>query len=112
MLFSRLDGKEAIDPGEPLDNDITICRGELKDVPRCRISGDSLKALEADHDFCKGRWFSPHDERWITYSAARIQPLRCAHPLDFGSTRYLTIVVSSRASLHLREPAVYGDLKL
>ena len=62
---------------------------ELKDVPTLPGSLDeSLKALEADHDFLlKGDVFSPQlIERWISYKRDReITPLRMRpHPLEFS----------------------------
>ena len=62
---------------------------ELKDVPTLPGSlDDSLKALEADHDFLlKGDVFSPQlIERWISYKREKeITPLRMRpHPLEFS----------------------------
>ena len=79
-----------IDPGEPLDKDIYDLSPEaLKEVPSLPGSLDeSLKALEADHDFLlKGDVFTPQlIDRWITYKREKeIQPLRMrTHPLEFG----------------------------
>jgi glutamine synthetase len=61
----------------------------LKDVPTLPGSlDDSLKALEADHDFLlKGDVFSPQlIDRWISYKRDReITPLRMRpHPLEFS----------------------------
>src|SRR6266540_2598799 len=62
MLLAGLDGiQNRIDPGEPLEKDIyDLSPEELKDVPTLPGSLDeSLKALEADHDFLlKGDVFS------------------------------------------------------
>jgi glutamine synthetase len=91
MLLAGLDGiQNRIDPGEPLDKDIyDLSPEELKDVPSLPGSlEESLKALEADHEFLlKGDVFSPQMiERWITYKREReIQPLNMRpHPLEFG----------------------------
>src|SRR4030095_9827706 len=91
MLLAGLDGiQNQIDPGEPLEKDIyDLSPEELKDVPTLPGSlDDSLKALEADHDFLlKGDVFSPQlIERWINYKRDReITPLRMRpHPLEFS----------------------------
>jgi glutamine synthetase len=91
MLLAGLDGvQNRIDPGEPLEKDIyDLSPEELKDVPTLPGSlDDSLKALEADHDFLlKGDVFSPQlIERWISYKRDReITPLRMRpHPLEFS----------------------------
>src|SRR6476660_4496773 len=91
MLLAGLDGiQNRIDPGEPLDKDIyDLSPEQLKDVPRLPGSlDDSLKALEADHDFLlKGDVFSPQlIDRWIGYKRDReITPLRMRpHPLEFS----------------------------
>ncbi|HVF57333.1 MAG TPA: type I glutamate--ammonia ligase [Pyrinomonadaceae bacterium] len=91
MLLAGLDGiQNRIDPGEPLDKDIyDLSPEQLKNVPSLPGSLDeSLKALEADHDFLlKGEVFTPQlIERWITYKREReIQPLRMRpHPLEFA----------------------------
>ncbi|HKG46363.1 MAG TPA: type I glutamate--ammonia ligase [Pyrinomonadaceae bacterium] len=91
MLLAGLDGvQNRIDPGEPLEKDIyDLSPEELKDVPTLPGSlDDSLKALEADHDFLlKGDVFSPQlIDRWITYKRDReITPLRMRpHPLEFS----------------------------
>jgi glutamine synthetase len=91
MLLAGLDGvQNRIDPGDPLEKDIyDLSPEELKDVPTLPGSlDDSLKALEADHDFLlKGDVFSPQlIERWINYKRDReIQPLRMRpHPLEFS----------------------------
>jgi glutamine synthetase len=91
MLLAGLDGvQNRIDPGEPLEKDIyDLSPEELKDVPTLPGSlDDSLKALEADHDFLlKGDVFSPQlIERWISYKRDReITPLRMRpHPLEFA----------------------------
>ena len=91
MLLAGLDGiQNRIDPGEPLDKDIyDLSPEELKDVPSLPGSlEESLKALEADHDFLlKGDVFTTQMiDRWITYKREReIQPLSMRpHPLEFG----------------------------
>ncbi|HEU4597540.1 MAG TPA: type I glutamate--ammonia ligase [Pyrinomonadaceae bacterium] len=91
MLMAGLDGiQNRIDPGEPLDKDIyDLSPEQLKDVPSLPGSLDeSLKALEADHEFLlKGEVFTPLlIDRWITYKREKeIQPLRMRpHPLEFG----------------------------
>jgi glutamine synthetase len=91
MLLAGLDGiHNRIDPGEPLDKDIYDLSPEaLKDVPSLPGSLDeSLKALEADHDFLlKGDVFTTQlIDRWISYKREKeIQPLRMRpHPLEFG----------------------------
>jgi glutamine synthetase len=76
MLLAGLDGvQNRIDPGEPLEKDIyDLSPEELKDVPTLPGSlDDSLKALEADHDFLlKGDVFSPQlIDRWISYKRDR-----------------------------------------
>src|SRR4026209_427129 len=91
MLLAGLDGvQNRIDPGEPLEKDIyDLSPEELKDVPTLPGSlDDSLKALEADHDFLlKGDVFSPQlIDRWISYkrdleiTSLRMRP----HPLEFS----------------------------
>ena len=91
MILAGLDGiQNRIHPGEPLDKDIyDLSPEELKDVPSLPGSLDeSLKALEADHEFLlKGDVFSPQlIERWIRYKrekeidALRLRP----HPLEFA----------------------------
>jgi glutamine synthetase len=91
MLLAGLDGiQNRIEPGEPLDKDIyDLSPEQLKEVPSLPGSLDeSLKALEADHEFLlKGDVFTPElIERWITYKREReIQPLRLRpHPLEFS----------------------------
>ena len=91
MLLAGIDGvQNRIDPGEPLEKDIyDLSPEELKDVPTLPGSlDDSLKALEADHDFLlKGDVFSPQlIERWISYKREKeITPLRMRpHPLEFS----------------------------
>jgi glutamine synthetase len=91
MLMAGLDGvQNRIDPGEPLDKDIyDLSPEELKDVPSLPGSLDeSLRALEADHEFLlKGDVFTPDlINRWITYKREKeIQPLRMRpHPLEFA----------------------------
>jgi len=90
MLMAGLDGvQNRIDPGEPLDKDIyDLAPEELKNVPSLPGSLDeSLKALEADHDFLlKGEVFTPQlIDRWITYKREKeINPMRMRpHPLEF-----------------------------
>jgi glutamine synthetase len=90
LVMAGLDGiQNRIDPGEPLDKDIyDLSPEELKDVPSLPGTLDeSLKALEADHEFLlKGDVFSMDMiERWITYKREKeIQPLRLRpHPLEF-----------------------------
>ncbi len=91
MVLAGLDGiQNRIHPGEPLDKDIyDLSPEELKDVPSLPGSLDeSLKALEADHEFLlKGDVFSPQlIDRWIRYKrekeidALRLRP----HPLEFA----------------------------
>jgi glutamine synthetase len=91
MLMAGLDGiQNRIDPGEPLDKDIyDLSPEELANVPSLPGSLDeSLKALEADHDFLlKGDVFTPQlIERWISYKRDKeIAPLRMRpHPLEFS----------------------------
>jgi glutamine synthetase len=91
MLLAGLDGiQNRIDPGDPLEKDIyDLSPEELKDVPTLPGSLDeSLKALEADHDFLlKGDVFSTQlIERWISYKRDKeITPLRMRpHPLEFS----------------------------
>jgi glutamine synthetase len=91
MLLAGLDGiQNRIEPGEPLDKDIyDLSPEQLKEVPSLPGSLDeSLKALEADHEFLlKGDVFTPElIKRWITYKREReIQPLRLRpHPLEFS----------------------------
>src|SRR5919206_514724 len=91
MLMAGLDGvQNRIDPGEPLDKDIyDLAPEELKNVPSLPGSLDeSLKALEADHDFLlKGEVFTPRlIERWISYKREReINVMRMRpHPLEFA----------------------------
>src|SRR6478736_612371 len=91
MLLAGIDGiQNRIDPGDPLEKDIyDLSPEELVDVPTLPGSLDeSLKALEADHDFLlKGDVFSQQlIERWITYKRDReITPLRMRpHPLEFS----------------------------
>src|SRR6266540_1644021 len=91
MLLAGLDGiQNRIDPGDPLEKDIyDLSPEELKDVPTLPGSLDeSLKALEADHDFLlKGDVFSQQlIDRWINYKRDKeITPLRMRpHPLEFS----------------------------
>ncbi|MEO8573074.1 MAG: type I glutamate--ammonia ligase [Pyrinomonadaceae bacterium] len=90
LLMAGLDGiQNRIDPGEPLDKDIyDLPPEELANVPSLPGSLDeSLKALEADHDFLlKGDVFTTTMiERWISYKREKeITPLRLRpHPLEF-----------------------------
>ena len=90
LLMAGLDGiQNRIDPGEPLDKDIyDLPPEELANVPSLPGSLDeSLKALEADHDFLlKGDVFTTAMiERWISYKREKeITPLRLRpHPLEF-----------------------------
>jgi len=91
MLLAGLDGiQNRIDPGEPLDKDIyDLSPEELKNVPSLPGSLDeSLKALEADHEFLlKGDVFTPQlIERWINYkrekeiNVMRLRP----HPIEYA----------------------------
>jgi glutamine synthetase len=91
MLMAGLDGiQNRIDPGEPLDKDIYDLSPEaLKDVPSLPGSlGESLKALEADHEFLlRGDVFTTRlIDRWITYKREKeIQPMSMRpHPLEFA----------------------------
>jgi glutamine synthetase len=91
LLMAGLDGiQNRIDPGEPLDKDIyDLPPEELANVPSLPGSLDeSLKALEADHDFLlKGDVFTTSMiERWISYKREKeITPLRLRpHPLEFS----------------------------
>jgi glutamine synthetase len=91
MLMAGLDGvQNRIDPGEPLDKDIyDLAPEELRNVPSLPGSLDeSLKALEADHEFLlKGEVFTPTlIDRWITYKRDKeINPMRMRpHPLEFA----------------------------
>ena len=95
MLLAGLDGiQNRIDPGEPLEKDIyDLSPEELKDVPTLPGSlDDSLKALEADHDFLlKGDVFSPQlIERWISTSEI-VRSRRCACGRIRWSSRSTTI---------------------
>ncbi|HUR97920.1 MAG TPA: type I glutamate--ammonia ligase [Pyrinomonadaceae bacterium] len=90
LLMAGLDGiQNRIDPGEPLDKDIyDLPPEELANVPSLPGSLDeSLKALEADHEFLlKGDVFTTSMiERWISYKREKeITPLRLRpHPLEF-----------------------------
>ena len=83
MLLAGLDGiQNRIDPGEPLEKDIyDLSPEELKDVPTLPGSLDeSLKALEADHDFLlKGDVFSHATDRSLDQlTNATKKSLRCA----------------------------------
>lgn len=91
LLMAGLDGiQNRIDPGEPLDKDIyDLPPEELANVPSLPGSLDeSLKALEADHDFLlKGDVFTTTMiDRWISYKREKeITPLRLRpHPLEFS----------------------------
>ncbi|MFQ5716843.1 MAG: type I glutamate--ammonia ligase, partial [Nitrospinales bacterium] len=72
MLMAGLDGIEnKIDPGEPLDKDIySLGPEELESIDTLPVSlEDSLKELEADHEFLmKGDVFTQDViDRWIDY---------------------------------------------
>jgi glutamine synthetase len=89
--MAGLDGvQNRIDPGEPLDKDIyDLAPEELKNVPSLPGSLDeSLKALEADHEFLlKGEVFTPQlIDRWIGYKREKeINPMRMRpHPLEYS----------------------------
>lgn len=91
LLMAGLDGiQNRIDPGEPLDKDIyDLPPEELANVPSLPGSLDeSLRALEADHDFLlKGDVFTTAMiDRWISYKREKeITPLRLRpHPLEFS----------------------------
>ncbi len=83
MLLAGLDGiQNRIDPGEPLEKDIyDLSPEELKDVPTLPGSlDDSLKALEADHDFLlKGDVFSPQLIETMDHLQAREGDHTAAH---------------------------------
>jgi hypothetical protein len=111
MLLAGLDGvQNRIDPGDPLEKDIyDLSPEELKDVPTLPGSlDDSLKALEADHDFLlKGRrvqsrnsssaGFSYKRDREITRCAcARIRwSCRCITKLN-GQVNTMNLIWKSR----------------
>ena len=91
MLMAVLDGiQNKIDPGDPMDKDIyDLPPEELSKVPQTPGSlRESLKALEADHDYLlKGDVFtSDVVETWITYKiknevqAIDLRP----HPWEFA----------------------------
>jgi glutamine synthetase len=90
MLMAGLDGvRNRIDPGEPLDKDLYDLEADeaarIKQVPGSL--GETLDALEADHDFLlEGGVFTPDViETWIDYKrtkevdAMRLRP----HPYEF-----------------------------
>ncbi|HEY5996714.1 MAG TPA: type I glutamate--ammonia ligase [Candidatus Deferrimicrobiaceae bacterium] len=90
QLMAGLDGiQNKIDPGQPLDKDIyALSPEELSKVPTTPGSlEESLKALEADHEFLlKGDVFTPDViEKWIEYkmeaevNAIKLRP----HPHEF-----------------------------
>jgi glutamine synthetase len=90
MLMAGLDGiQNKIDPGEPLDKDIyALSPEELAGVPTTPGSlEESLKALEADHDFLlKGDVFTMDViDKWIEYKIeAEVNPVRLRpHPYEF-----------------------------
>src|SRR5919107_2064381 len=91
LLMAGLDGVlNKIDPGEPMDKNLyELPPEELKNVPSLPGSLDeSLKALEADHEFLlKGEVFTPQlIDRWITYKREKeINPMRMRpHPLEYA----------------------------
>ena len=91
MLLAGIDGIEnKIDPGEPLDKDIyDLGPEELKSVPSLPGSlGDSLGALERDHDFLlKGDVFGEELlETWIDYKMKNeVQAMNMRpHPYEFA----------------------------
>jgi glutamine synthetase len=90
MLMAGLDGvQNKIHPGEPLDKDIyALSPEELAGVPTTPGSlEESLRALEADHDFLmKGDVFtSDVIEKWIEYKMdAEVNPTKMRpHPYEF-----------------------------
>jgi glutamine synthetase len=90
MMMAGLDGvQNKIDPGQPLDRDIyELSPEELKHVPSLPGSlEDSLKALEADHDFLlKGDVFSEELlELYVEYKRKKeVDPVRMRpHPYEF-----------------------------
>lgn len=90
MLMAGLDGIEnKIDPGEPLDKDIySLGPEELESIDTLPVSlEDSLKELEADHEFLmKGDVFTQDViDRWIDYKRDNeISQLRSRpHPVEF-----------------------------
>ncbi len=90
MLMAGLDGiQNKINPGEPLDKDIyALSPEELANVPTTPASlEESLKALEADHDFLlKGDVFTADVvEKWIDYKMdAEVNPIKMRpHPHEF-----------------------------
>jgi len=87
MLMAGLDGIEkGLDPGEPADFDLFEEEHDIKTVPGSLE--ESLRALEADHDFLtKGGVFSEElIGTWIDWKreneidAVRLRP----HPMEFG----------------------------
>lgn len=91
MLMAGLDGiQNRIDPGEPMDKDIYgLDPEELKNIPRLPGSlEDSLKALDADHEFLlKGDVFTEDViETWIHYKMTyEVEALRARpHPYEFS----------------------------
>jgi glutamine synthetase len=90
MLMAGLDGiQNKIHPGEPLDKDIyALSPEELAGVPTTPGSlEESLKSLEADHDFLlKGDVFTADViEKWIDYKMdAEVNPTKMRpHPHEF-----------------------------
>src|SRR5512136_1784805 len=90
QLMAGLDGvQNKIDPGQPLDKDIyALSPEELATVPTTPGAlEESLKALEADHDFLlKGDVFTIDViEKWIEYKMeAEVNPVKLRpHPHEF-----------------------------
>src|SRR5512141_2920386 len=90
QLMAGLDGiQNKIDPGQPLDKDIyALSPEELSKVPTTPGSlEESLKALEADHEFLlKGDVFTIDViEKWIEYKVeAEVNPVKLRpHPHEF-----------------------------
>jgi len=90
LLMAGLDGIiNKIDPGKPLDKDIyDMSREQLRDVPSTPASlAESLKALEADHDFLlRGDVFTEDViETWIEYKTEKeVEPIQLRpHPYEF-----------------------------
>jgi len=91
MLMAAMDGiQKKMHPGEPLDKDIyDLPPEELAKVPHTPGSlGESLKALEKDHDFLlKGDVFTPDViSTWISYKMKNeVQPMALRpHPWEFA----------------------------
>ena len=90
LLMAGLDGIiNKIDPGKPLYKDIyDMSREQLRDVPSTPASlAESLKALEADHDFLlRGDVFTEDViETWIEYKTEKeVEPIQLRpHPYEF-----------------------------